>query len=164
MRLILSLTALLLLSGCGEETTTYYVGETPPADPGAGGSFTPGDEPPPGDDYGSGYGNYGEEPECANAQRRCPHTFELVDSGAQSVALYGSYTADGWQVGVPMTLQSGTWRALVDLPWDEAVQYKLSVDDNWIIDPQNPNTVDDGLGGLNSLLSPMTCDDFSCVD
>jgi len=59
-----------------------------------------------------------------------------------------------------MTLSGGTWSAEVYLPWDTNVQYKFVVDgSSWITDPGNPNQVDDGFGGFNSLLDGITCED-----
>ena len=36
---------------------------------------------------------------------------------------------------------------------DGSYQYKFIVDGVWLEDPANPNTVDDGQGGMNSVLT-----------
>jgi hypothetical protein len=63
-----------------------------------------------------------------------------------------------------MTSDGVNWTATVPVPWDTAVQYKFRVDgsDAWVVDPNNPDSVDDGFGGKNSLLEPTTCEEFSC--
>lgn len=140
-----------------------YVGEAPPDtgpfDPGAGAA-----------DGGYGYGaSYGgtenpPPPECDDAFKRCAHEITYADAGETSVEIRGDFAADGWDVGVPMSLDGDTWRATIDVPWDGPVQYKLVVDGVWITDPENPDQVDDGFGGQNSVIDGITCgDDFTCV-
>ena len=34
---------------------------------------------------------------------------------------------------------------------------------SWITDPGNPNQVDDGFGGFNSLLDGITCAEWTCA-
>jgi glycosidase len=103
-------------------------------------------------------------PMCDDAQKRCDHVFSFPDSGETSVDVMGSFAADGWTNGVPMTSDGTTWTATVPVPWDTAVQYKFRVNgsDTWVVDPANPDSVDDGFGGKNSLLEPTTCEEFSC--
>ena len=111
-------------------------------------------------------GTTGEPPPpmCDDAQKRCDHIFKYPDNGESSVDVMGSFAADGWTAGAPMTSDGTHWSATVPVPWDTAVQYKFRVDgsDMWIVDPANPNSVDDGFGGKNSLLDPTTCEEFSC--
>jgi len=40
-----------------------------------------------------------------------------------------------------------------------AYQYKFVVDGDWITDPKNPNKVDDGFGGSNSVLEVLECEE-----
>lgn len=154
------------VAGCGDDID--YLGEQPPI--GTGG-FDPG---PPGSNPGSGYGaSYGGDtppddppgpPECDDEFKRCLHEFTLPQQGdEQSVELRGDFAPDGWENGAVMTLQAGVWSVAVNVPWDTPVQYKFVVDGNWITDPNNPNQVDDGQGGFNSLLDGVTCDDWTCV-
>jgi glycosidase len=150
------------LAACDEDT---FVNENPPT--GVGGYD-------PGQTTGSGYGaNYGTggaggedpPPECDDEYKLCAHELTYPDMGEQSVEVRGSFKADGWTNGVPMTLDAGVWRATVDVPWDTDVQYKLLLNGTtWIPDPQNPNQVDDGFGGFNSVLEGLTCPDaFKCA-
>jgi glycosidase len=172
--LLLSPAASLLLIGCvdpplmSESTSSATMPpSTMPYDPSQGGGATgyatggPDDtgeptttdnttgEPPP--------------PMCDDALKRCEHEFTYPDNGETSVDVMGSFAADGWTKGAPMTSDGTTWRAKVPVPWDTDVQYKLRIDgDMWITDPQNPNQVDDGFGGFNSLLAGITCEEFTC--
>jgi glycosidase len=101
--------------------------------------------------------------ECDDANKRCPHEFTLVDDSYDSVELFGEFASDGWTAGVPMQLDGATWRATVPVPFDAEVQYKFRLDGaTWATDPENPDVVPDGQGGENSVLSPVTCEDFTC--
>jgi glycosidase len=161
-----TLVALFFGIGCVEENT--FVDEQPP--PGSGGFNPGGPSTSRGYGYGAsngqgGSGGGGAPPlMCDDEFKRCAH--ELTYSGeASSVEVRGDFKPDGWTNGVPMTLEGNTWKALVDVPWDAPVQYKLVLDGtNWINDPANPVTIDDGFGGLNSLLDGITCgEDFTCA-
>ncbi len=152
--------AIPLLLACSD--VHRYIGEAPPVttpfDPGAGAADG-------GYGYGASYGGTENPPPpiCDDAFKRCPHEFTYPDGGETTVELRGDFATDGWDVGVPMTLDGDTWRVTVNVPWDQPVQYKLVLDGVWVPDPQNPKQVDDGFGGLNSLLDPTTCgDDFVC--
>ena len=98
--------------------------------------------------------------ECDDANKRCDHEFGLADMGYQSVDVIGDFAADGWSNGAAMALVDGTWRATVGLPWDVPVAYKFRINggEGYLADPGNPNSVDDGFGGLNSMFDPSTCD------
>jgi glycosidase len=111
---------------------------------------------------GDGDGDEGP-PECDDADKRCDHEFSLPDSSYSSVDVIGDFAADGWTTGVSMALDGGTWRVVTGIPWDTPVEYKFRVDGSgYIPDPNNPNTVDDGFGGFNSVLEPMTCSEWDC--
>lgn len=103
-------------------------------------------------------------PMCDDSLKRCDHVFSLADTGQQSVDVMGDFAADGWTTGVAMTSDGTTWTATVPVPWDKKVLYKFRVDGGsmWIPDPGNPNGEDDGVGGMNSVLEPSTCEEFSC--
>ena len=102
-------------------------------------------------------------PVCDDAQKRCPHEFTYADMGEASVDLMGDYAADGWTNGRAMTKEGGTWKVTVDVPWATPVQYKFRLDgETWITDPANPDQIDDGFGGYNSLLGGQTCEWWSC--
>ncbi|HFE45014.1 MAG TPA: hypothetical protein ENJ18_05895, partial [Nannocystis exedens] len=102
-------------------------------------------------------------PMCDEAQRRCAYEFTYPDGGELSVDVMGNYAADGWTVGRAMETDGRQWSVSIELPWDTPVEYKLRIDnDMWIPDPNNPDTVDDGFGGLNSVVMGMTCEWWSC--
>jgi glycosidase len=134
---------------------------------------------PPGDTYdpdggewggststtGTGDGDGDDGPlECDDAFKRCDHEFSLADMGYESVDLIGNFRADGWSKGVAMSLSSGTWRVTAGMPWDTPVEYKFRINggQGYIPDPNNPNQVDDGFGGYNSVLEAKTCEEYSC--
>ncbi|MBI4701898.1 MAG: hypothetical protein HY744_12230 [Deltaproteobacteria bacterium] len=154
----------LLCGGCAEGGAG---GDEQP--PGTGG-FQPGPpgQPPPygsGSSYtsGPGGGETSGPPQCDETLRRCPHTFSLPQQGGEkAVEVRGTFAPDGWKKGVPMALEDGVWSAEIYVPWAQDVEYKFVVDGNWITDPGNPNKVDDGQSGYNSLLEGVTCDDWIC--
>ena len=81
-------------------------------------------------------------------------TFSLPSrTRADRVALAGSF--NGWDPGsIPMSRGAdGRWRVTVELSGG-VTQYKFVLDgERWIPDPQNPERVDDGVGGPgNSIL------------
>jgi glycosidase len=136
---------------------------------------------PPGDTYDPDTGNEGggststttgmtgdgdgdEGPaECDDADKRCDHEFSLPDMSYSSVDVIGNFAADGWTTGVAMALDAGTWRVVTGVPWDTSVEYKFRVDGSgYIPDPNNSSMVDDGFGGFNSVLDPMTCSEWDC--
>jgi hypothetical protein len=118
---------------------------------GSGGATGTGGEPPP---------------ECDDADKRCDHTFTYDDSGETSVEVRGDFAPGAWDSGVPMVSAGGTWSVTVPLPWDTEVLYKFFVNgSDYVTDPSNPDTQDDGFGGLNSVLAPTTCpDDYTCAE
>ncbi len=101
---------------------------------------------------------------CDDAQKRCEHTFTYPDGGESSVDVMGDFAADGWTQGAAMVREGGVWTAQVPVPWGTATQYKFRVNggDPWLPDPSNPKTVDDGFGGVNSVLDPQMCEEFTC--
>jgi glycosidase len=150
---------------CGSDNLESATSLDPPEDtfdPSAGGvgggsttgSMTGADTGDTGDDGPAG---------CDDANKRCPHDFSLPDDGYASVEIIGDFSPEGWNAGVPMTLEGDTWRATFGLPWDTEVQYKFRIDGTTAIpDPGNPDRTDDGQGGENSVLAPATCEMPSC--
>jgi hypothetical protein len=69
-----------------------------------------------------------------------------------SVHLAGTF--NGWSPSAwPMTESGGTWTLEREIP-NGTHQYKLVVNGTeWVVDPTNPDTVDDGFGGRNSVLT-----------
>jgi glycosidase len=136
------------------------------------GGYNPGDKPPPGGTTGTGAGMSGQggsgnappmPPMCDDSLKRCDYEFSLPDSGQTSVQVRGSFSLTGWDTGVALLKAGGKWSAVVPIPYNQQVQYKFVIDgNNWITDPTNPDTIDDGFGGKNSLLMATTCDPFTC--
>ncbi|WP_181197667.1 alpha-amylase family glycosyl hydrolase [Enhygromyxa salina] len=114
-------------------------------------------------DAGDGDGDEGPA-ECDDANKRCEHEFSLPDMSYASVELIGDFAADGWTNGETMSLDGETWRVVTGVPWDTPVEYKFRINggEGYIPDPNNPNSVDDGFGGLNSVLDATTCEDWDC--
>jgi 1,4-alpha-glucan branching enzyme len=71
---------------------------------------------------------------------------------AKSVSLAGTF--NNWDPNAdPMEKgEDGLWRTTLELAPGE-YQYKFVVDGTWIEDPANPDAVDDGYGGVNSVLT-----------
>jgi hypothetical protein len=89
-----------------------------------------------------------------DAAATCNHTFRLDGNGtAGSVLLTGDFVQ--WAAQPPGAIAftlgtDGAWT--VTHPFDQGTyQYKFIVDGNWITDPTNPMTVDDGMGHTNSV-------------
>ncbi|PKN00573.1 MAG: hypothetical protein CVU78_00425 [Elusimicrobia bacterium HGW-Elusimicrobia-2] len=78
--------------------------------------------------------------------------FTCAAPTANKVVLAGSF--NNWsQDANPMSKNAaGVWSAIVPLATG-AHQYKFVVDGNWITDSANSNTADDGVGGVNSVVT-----------
>ena len=113
---------------------------------------------------GDGDGDPGPA-ECEDQNKRCDQDFSLPDMGYQSVDLIGDFAADGWTTGVAMSNEGGTWVTTTTVPWDTPVEYKFRIDggEQYIPDPNNPNQVEDGFDGFNSVLDATTCEDWTCA-
>lgn len=137
------------------------------------GGYNPGEGPPPGGTTGTGFGTAGGggtgngppmPPMCSDDLKRCDYEFSLPDSAQMSVEVRGDFGDNTWNMGVALTKAGGKWSAVVPIPYNKQVQYKYVIDGvNWINDPTNPNQIDDGFGGKNSLLMATTCDPWTCV-
>ncbi len=81
------------------------------------------------------------------------HDFSLEGfADADEVYVTGSF-ANWLPTAHPLVLDDdGVWRATVSMPEGKHV-YKFVVDGNWIADPGNPQSEDDGYGGKNSVLT-----------
>lgn len=92
----------------------------------------------------------------APAATTCEKTFRLEgNGGAQTVWLTGSFTSWGGNPGagaIELTKDAGSvWNVTRTMDSGEH-QYKFIVDGtSWIADPANPDFVDDGFGGRNSV-------------
>lgn len=114
---------------------------------------------------GSSMGTGGDpEPLCPEIERLCPValTYPLGPEG--SVELRGNFAPNGWAKGVPMNVGAGSWVAALSAPWGIDIQYKFVLNGNsWIADPANPNKIDDGFGGYNSVLKASRCAAYICA-
>lgn len=157
-------TPLLGFAACGDDINNL------PNPGGIGGAYDPGDGGPPatasssgiipGSGGAGGAGGDPNHPVCDDSLKRCELEFTLADTGQTSVEVRGDFGDNTWNVGVAMTKQNGVWSAFTKVPWNKQFQYKFVVDGSmWINDPANPNTVDDGFGGKNSLGMATTCQD-----
>ncbi len=74
------------------------------------------------------------------------------DAGASSVSIAGEF--NNWDMAAnPMTKDGDTWSVALDLaPGDYMYKFVVNGSD-WKVDPNNPNTADDGYGGQNSILT-----------
>jgi len=90
------------------------------------------------------------------AATTCDKDFRLDNnSGASTVWLTGSFVNWGGNptAGAVELMKDGNGVWTVTRTMDAGThQYKFIVDgNNWIADPGNPNSIDDGFGGKNSL-------------
>jgi hypothetical protein len=97
-----------------------------------------------------------DAPAVTDAAAVCTKAFRLDGhSLASSVSLTGSFVA--WAGTAPPAIAftkglDGAWTGTYDFPAGMH-QYKYIVDASWIPDPTNPNQVDDGFGGHNSVIT-----------
>jgi hypothetical protein len=121
---------------------------------------------PPG--YGTGGGGGDDEvevdaamvvpdaPKTPDAAATCTKPFRLEGHGdAGAVLLTGSFTM--WAGTAPPAIAmtkglDGVWTGTAEVAAG-ASQYKFIVDGTWIMDPGNPDQMDDGFGGKNSVVT-----------
>lgn len=76
--------------------------------------------------------------------------FDPKEKKYRSVAVAGEM--NDWVPGkTPLRLKDGIWQTDL-LLFPGRYQYKLVVDGKWILDPGNPESVDNNVGGFNSVL------------
>jgi glycosidase len=77
-------------------------------------------------------------------------TFDPKDKKYKKVELAGDMNE--WTPGrTPLHLKDGRWQTDL-LLFPGKYQYKLVLDNKWDLDPENPESVDNNIGGTNSLL------------
>ena len=97
-----------------------------------------------------------DAPKTPDAPQVCTKAFRLEGHGsAGAVLLTGSFTS--WAGTAPPAIAmtkglDGVWTGTADV-MAGANQYKFIVDGNWIVDPGNPDQMDDGFGGKNSVIT-----------
>jgi glycosidase len=155
------------IAACGSDQVRAPPNETPPDasifDPGPGG---------PGGGYGSGSGGGGTPhdaavpppPVCPTADEQCPESFSYPFNNETSVALCGNYSPTAWTNCAPMTHAGSSWTVTVPVPFGQPVQYKFKVNGTqYVIDPNNPNTIKDSSGNTISLQAAVTCAMPTCA-
>ncbi len=77
----------------------------------------------------------------------------IYRGAAQQVRLAGDFT--GWQSrgAILQNVGENLKAAVLDFPAATRAEYKLIVDGKWISDPLNPNKLDNGVGGENSVFT-----------
>ncbi|MCD6412652.1 MAG: glycogen-binding domain-containing protein [Elusimicrobia bacterium] len=78
--------------------------------------------------------------------------FTCGESNAGSVYVAGSFNNWSTTANPMVKSKNGIWTATIPLS-PGRYQYKFVVDGNWVPDPNNPNTSDDGYGGVNSVVT-----------
>lgn len=102
---------------------------------------------------------------CASIQQRLPPpylhkgeiVFQYISPSARNVSVAGEF--NGWEYKPDQSRairmkknEQGIWEARAKIE-SGRYQYKYVIDyQTWILDPNNPYTIDDGTGNLNSLL------------
>ena len=92
-----------------------------------------------------------EPPSSPESKRRWNVEFSLMAPTANSIYLVGSFNK--WNATeTPMHKRlNGNWVVRLQLPAGRHL-YKLVVDGKWMADPENPLKLDDGHGGIDSII------------
>lgn len=80
-------------------------------------------------------------------------SFTIAAADAKQVQFASDLT--DWKP-TPMTAKSGKWTITYDLPKNARIEYQYVVDGKWTLDPKNKATVDNGVGGRNSVWTGAT--------
>ncbi len=80
-------------------------------------------------------------------------TFSILVPQATLVTIAGNF--NGWNPEIsPLTRDDqGIWTLKLQLKPGNKYYYKYVVDGFWLADPDNPDTVSDGSGGVNSIVT-----------
>jgi glycosidase len=114
------------------------------------------------------------DPDAAPIDTDCEATFRLPGyAEATAVAVTGSFTDPPWAATAadgaePLARSGDGWQTTIELA-PGTYSYKFVVDGTtWVADPANPDTEDDGYGGVNSLYTcggaGGTCGDPDAFD
>ena len=77
-------------------------------------------------------------------------TFDPKGKDYKTVAMAGNF--NGWTPGNTTFEQDGdVWKSTVNLN-PGAYQYQYVLDGTWVLDPNNPASIDNNVGGFNSVL------------
>ncbi len=63
-----------------------------------------------------------------------------------SATVYGDMSDDGWATAYPMVKdeETGVWSVTVEVPYNGTYEYKIVVDEAWLVDPKNTNIAASG--------------------
>ncbi len=95
-------------------------------------------------------------------------TFTYPDNGEESVAVGGDFLGcENWGDCLkPMAKEGSLWKVTIIIPSSGKHIYKYNINnekDNWTHDQTNPNTENDGFGGLNNVINVCPECDISRV-
>ena len=79
-------------------------------------------------------------------------SFELQAPSAEEVVICGDFTEWESKARRLRRLKSGLWKATLKLPRGDH-QYRFKVDGMWLNDPSSSGQIDNGMGGLNSIVT-----------
>ncbi len=84
--------------------------------------------------------------------RKIQHRFQFDPKGQKYTTVKVAGNFNDWNPNnTLLRLNRGKWQA--SLPMNPgAYQYQIVADDQWMLDPANPDSVDNNIGGFNSLL------------
>ncbi|MEW6555958.1 MAG: glycogen-binding domain-containing protein [Elusimicrobiota bacterium] len=77
--------------------------------------------------------------------------FQYKDDTAQKVFVAGTFNNWDGRQGIMTKNADGVWESILKVK-PGRYNYKFKADGNWVIDPQNPVSADDGKGGRVSVL------------
>lgn len=98
---------------------------------------------------------------CDDNSKLCAHLFTYAGTGNENtVEARGSW--NGWKSGTALQASGTTWSGAIKLPQNTSFQYKFRVvgpdgKEQWKADAANPKSADDGFGGKNSVIEPLSC-------
>ena len=84
--------------------------------------------------------------------RKVAHRIDFADNKAQYKEVYIAGSFNNWNAkATPLTRNGKNWQA--ELFVEPGVyQYKVILDGNWVLDPYNPDSADNNIGGFNSVM------------
>ena len=90
--------------------------------------------------------------------RKIYHAIQIKDDIAQHKEVYIAGSFNNWNgKATPLTRNGKQWET--DLLIEPGVyQYKVIFDGNWVLDPYNPDSADNNIGGFNSVMKVGNAD------
>jgi len=104
----------------------------------------------------------GEGGSCVDPGDPCQVTFWYPIGAESSVEVRGDFAEGGWETGVPLHIDAGSWRVTIPVPNGATVRYKFFLDGaQYVPDPNNTEEEDDGFGSKNSI-KRVACGNGPC--